>query len=54
MQKFGKQFGNLAAILRIFGNMEKNRNLETKIWKFKKSFGNMEKKLETWKKFGNL
>ena len=48
MQKFGIQFGNLE-ILRIFGNLEK-----IEIWKFKKKFGNLEKKLETWKKFGNL
>ena len=69
MQKFGIQFGNLGYNLEIwrkFGNFEniwkfeKNRNLETKIWKFKFFFGNLEKNwklgkhLEIWKKFGNL
>ena len=48
MQKFGIQFGNLAEILRIFGNLEK-----IEIWKQK--FGNLKKVLEIWKKkFGNL
>ena len=43
------KFGGNLEILRIFGNLEK-----IEIWKFRKFFGNLEKKLETSKKFGNL
>ena len=50
MYKFGIQFGNFENIWK-FG---KNRNLQKKIcWKSGKNWKSG-KKLETWKKFGNL